>query len=217
MIKKLCLIALVTTFMFGDCNKKTNPPVTSTPNFQPSKAGSVWNYRNTNLLTSASFNYTLAATSKDTVVNGRTYKVFTNTSGSNEYYAASGTDYYQFGKFEAIAQNVDLLYLKSALAAGGTWEENKTITVSGVAVSVKFTYTLAEKDISYTVGSNTFTKVSRVNIVLSATGLAITSQNINFYYADGIGRIFSKAKLVVPIAGINSDTETGLLSYTLAP
>ena len=217
-MKKLLLIALVTSFVYGDCNKTDNPPVVApASNFQPNKAGSVWNYRTTNLLTSVGANFTLTALAKDSSLNGRTYRVFANSSGPNEYYANSTSEYFQYGRFDAIAQLVDLLYLKPELAVGGTWEETNTITASGIPVTVKFTYTLAAKNISFSVGSNNFSKVSRVDLVLSATGLPITSQSISFYYADGVGRIFSKVKLVIPLAAVNNDTETALQSYTLVP
>ena len=112
---------------------------------------------------------------------------------------------------------LDLLYLNSDLAVNGTWEETKTINVSGTPLNVKFTYTIAEKGIVYTVGSKLYQKVTRVKVVLSAPGVPITTQDINFYYAENIGRIYSKVVLVVPLAGINSSTETKLTAYSIAP
>ncbi|TAD85547.1 MAG: hypothetical protein EAY75_11175 [Bacteroidetes bacterium] len=217
LMKKLLLIALVTSFVFGECNKNENPAPPPASNFQPTKAGSVWNFRNTNLLTAATSNFSLTALAKDSTLSGRVYRVFANSSGPNEYFANLAGEYFQFGRFEGIASPVDLLYLKPELPVGGTWQEVKTITVSNVPVTVTFNYRLAEKGISFVVGANTFTKVTRVSLELNAVGLPITSQSINFYYADGIGRIFSKVKLVVPLAGINNDSETALTSYTLAP
>lgn len=215
-MKRIFALMLCTTFIFAKCNKDDEPAPASS-NFQPTSANSTWNYTSTNLANNATASFVLTATNRDSVINSRTYRVFTNSGGGNEYYSPSGNDYYQFGRFEAIGQNVELLYLKAGSAVGTTWEESRNVTISNVTIPVKFTFTIAEKDISYTVAGKAYSKVTRVNVTLAATGVPITAQNISFYYADGVGRIQSNVRLAIPLASIDANTRTDLTNYSIAP
>jgi hypothetical protein len=216
----LYVFVLAFFVMAASCNKEADNSGTSPTapgNFQPIKANSTWDYEIANLVTGINSVFQLKATSKDTTANGRTYRVFTNSVGPNEYFNVTNEFHYQFGRFDALNTVLDLLYLRSDLAVNGTWDETKTINISGTPLNVKFTYTIAEKGIVYTVGSKLYQKVTRVHVVLSAPGVPIASQDINFYYAENIGRIYSKVVLVVPLAGVNSSTETRLTAYSIAP
>ena len=201
--------------VFAKCNKSDEP--TATTNFMPSTNGSSWTYVTTNLNGGAQGTYTVQATNRDTTVNGRRYRVFTNTIGRNEYQAKSGDDYFQYGRFEAIADNVEVLYLKGAIAAGGSWEDTRNVSIGGVTFPVKFMFTVPEKNVSLTVAGKTYTNVMRVNLVLSVPAVTIPTQNISFYYAEGVGRIQANVHLVIPVANVDTRTRTDLTAYTIAP
>ncbi|HMP91580.1 MAG TPA: hypothetical protein PKD90_01825 [Phnomibacter sp.] len=207
----IALLALLTA-----CKKNKTEEGTSATNFLPNKAGSTWTYQVKEGTTTT--NYTLTATNRDSTVNANSYRVFTrSTGGPNEYYRVSGTDYFQFAVFEGLGQPLELLYLKAGLNQGATWEETKNLTLSGVPLNVRFAYTVAEKGINYTVAGKVYNKVTRINVQLSAPGVPIASQDINYYYADEVGRIYSKILLVVPLASINTNIENSLINYTLVP
>jgi hypothetical protein len=207
-----------------NCKKKAvvPPPPAS---YQPLTTGSVWNYSTQAYLPTASTGaYTITCIGKDTVSNGKTFKTFTNSRGDNEYYNITSKDYYQIGSIGSVNQRLELLYLKEA-TAGTTWSENKTVTLPGIPtpVTIPFNYTVVATDISYTVGTKTFDKVTHIKITLGTTtvsGFPITpTSDFNYYYARGVGRIYARTKLAisVPVAGINinNDDEVKLASYTI--
>lgn len=213
----LLSVFMLGTVVFTGC-KKDNDPAPTPPNYQPTTANSSWSFNVHNKVNAAnSYNFTLRATAKDTTAAGKTFRVFSNTSGANEYYTQVGNSYFQFGGFAGLTSAVDLNYLRADVAPGGTWEETKTVNVNGIPASVTFKYTLVEKLSSYVVNTTTFNNVMHVKVDLTVPGLNITSQDLHFYYADGVGRVKSMIKLVAPFIGVNIDTETTLTAYTIVP
>lgn len=197
---------------------------TTAVSYQPATAGSTWNYETTNNLNSTKSTYTLTATSGDSSINGKTYKIFSNTAGTNDYYYSSGTDYYQFGGIAGITGNTELLYLKSSQAAGAGWSETKDVSIPGIGnANVKLSYTFVEKIASMAVEGVTFTDVLHVkvelsNITVSGIPLPVSSQDLHFYYAPNVGRIKSQIRLTItpPIGSpIVVDNETNLKTYTI--
>src|SRR5437763_316535 len=71
-------------------------------------------------------NYTITSTSRDTSINGRTYHVFTNSTGGNQYFSISGHDYYQFDSLPAplSAGVIERLYLKDDAAVAINWAQS---------------------------------------------------------------------------------------------
>ncbi len=219
-MKRILALSALLAVCMTSCDKDDDPqPTVETPDYQPTTANSTWTYHVNNISNSAlSFDFTLKASSKDSSINGRTYKVFTNTSGDNEYYTSTGKDYFQYAGFAGITNAIELTYLKDA-DLGATWTETKSVTVSGIPLTPTFTYSIAEVLPTYTVSGMNFTNVKKVHVSLSIPGLTIpsTDQDLNFYYADGVGRIKSQIKLYVPLAGLNANNETLLTTYTIAP
>jgi hypothetical protein len=229
MQKTLLFSALVAAlFCFTDCKKKkTDTGPQPTGDFQPITTGSEWNYTVTSGATSSS--YKLTATNRDSVVNGRSYKVMTNSAGPNEYYNKTGSDYYRFAKLaEFNNQAIDLLYLKDNLAKGQNWIETKTISVTQpppvgpVPVSAKVTFTVAEKGIDYTVSGKTYKDVIKITAVPEFTALVLGSptaipstSDLQYYYARTVGLIYSKTVITIPSASINNSSETTLTSAVI--
>lgn len=221
MKKELFGALLAMPLFFAACDKDNSDDNQNTVSYQPTTTGSTWQYESENKLTSTETEYTLTATDKDTSVGGKSYNVFTNSGGANEYYYSSGNDYYQFGGIAGITGNTELLYLK---ATGSAWDETKTVNIPGLGdASVKLNYTLVETIPSMTVAGTAYTNVLHVKVELSnisVSGLPITvaSQDLHFYYAPNVGRIKSQIKLTLtpPLGGpITVDQETNLKSATI--
>ena len=224
-MKKLFPILFALTVGFVACDKDDDDGGGGTPaNYQPTSAGSTWTYETTTKPSNTKTSYTLTATAGDSAINGKTYKIFTNTAGSNDYYYNNGTEYYQFGGIAGITGNTELLYLKSNLAAGAGWSETKNVTIPGIGnASVIMNYTFVEKMANMTVEGATFNDVLHVKVELSSISvsgvpLPVASQDLHFYYAPGVGRIKSQIKLSItpPIGSpIVADNETSLKSYSI--
>ncbi len=225
----LVCLCLYVTLSSSDCNKKTPTP-TPTPeiiNYQPEATGSEWNYTTTGTNGGAAVNssFKLIATSRDTAANGKTYKVFTNSIGPNEYYNKSGSDYYRITIFPGINQFLEVLHLKDNVAAGGTWQDSKSLTINvtgfgAVPVTVVSTFTIAEKGIDHIVNGVTFKNVIKVNVTLALTAFGSPipvdpSSSIQYFYANKIGLINNKVVLKVPLAAVDVNTETKLGAYTI--
>ncbi|MFZ4057147.1 MAG: hypothetical protein ACOYKE_03375 [Ferruginibacter sp.] len=182
---------------------------------------SSWQYRQTNNSTSLSTDYTLTATSRDTVINTKTYKVYTNSNGNTlDYYSISGNDYYNFRALGAALGNlkVENLYLKDNLAVSSTWTQSLNITVPGAPfpIPITLTYTIAEKGSTRTVNSITYTDVIKVTTAISSSAIPSASlvTDIQDFYARKFGAIESNYKLSLNFMGVvqNTDTKTILLS-----
>jgi flagellar hook protein FlgE len=92
----------------GNCKKSSNNPPAVTGDYQPLTSGSEWNYTVTG--TNAG-TFKITATSKDSSISGRTYKVFTNSAGANEYYYKSSGDYFRYNKVKELNNElVEILY-----------------------------------------------------------------------------------------------------------
>lgn len=178
------------------CSKSnTAPNVVSTADFSPLTTNSTWTYQNT-----PGSSFTLTATNRDTVANGKTYRVLLNSSGGNNYLGKSGSNYYRFG---AIAQlNISAaeeLYLKDDQPVNATWLATQSFTVPGIPLplTANLNYSIKEKGISRTVASKAFNNVTHVRLDLSITGLGSIGGG-DFYYASGVGLIENEIKINVP-------------------
>lgn len=223
-MNKLFYICIAISLFGSNCKKKNPTPLPA--GFMPTTAGSSWDYTTQSYSPIPSTgNYTLTAIAKDTIVNARTYRVFTHTGSSNEYYNVAGTDYRQYSNFTAaINQQLELLYLKDAVT-GTMWAEIQPANIPGIptAINIPLNYEIKETGINYTVGTKTFSGVTHVKMTLGTIvvmGIPVTPvSDFNIYYARGIGRIYSRAKLIItaPLLGVNINTndEVKLINYTI--
>ncbi len=209
----------------------SNQPVTEA--YFSINSGNQWNYELTNNPTSTPITttYSITATATDTTINARQYRLFTRSTGGNEYYYVNGTEYYEylglplFGTFK-----FENLYLKSNAALNASWTQvippiSFTDTTTGITIVANLVKsdTIKETGISKTVKGITYNNVVHVSsgikivsiapalIPLSAVSL---TTNIENYYAPKVGRIssYNDIKIVVqpPFAleqGIQAKTE----------
>ncbi|NCU05891.1 MAG: hypothetical protein GXC73_18140 [Chitinophagaceae bacterium] len=202
----------------GNCKKPSAPDQPAdTTSYQPTTTGSEWNYTTTGTTASGPVNTTfkLTATSKDSTANGKTYRVFTNSAGANEYYYKSGNEYARISVFPGLEQRIELLYLKDNLAAGASWSEVKNVTVQTISLPVTVTYTIigGKYDTSFS-GSN-FKDVIRIKISPAITGLNFEENNITYLFAKNVGMIVNKVRLKSTMLAMDVNTETKLGVYTV--
>lgn len=210
MIKRILAIICLPILAISCKKNGSSPTPTPTPSYFSMTAGNTWNYKRTTnpSTTPVSTNYTLTSTSRDSVAGTRSYHVFTNSAGPNEYYAASGTDYYNYTIFNlpggTSSVQAENLYLKSASALNTTWDQNlPPITVSGITANLMLSDTIKEKGLTKVVNGITYTDVIHVSsglkIISTSPPLAgITSaltSNIHNYYAPKYGMISSYTKI----------------------
>jgi hypothetical protein len=214
----LCFVLYI-TLTSSDCNKKTDPAPVVPFTYQPVTTGSEWNYTTTGTIASGPITipYKLTATAKDTTSNGRTYKVFTNSVGANEYYNKSANDYYRISSFAALPQALEALYLKDNQSAGASWSETKTVNIPGAPfpVPVNLNYTIVGNKFDTSFNGNNFKEVIRVKVSTSITGITIENNDITYLFAKDVGMILNKVRLKVSLASIDVNTETKLGAYTI--
>jgi hypothetical protein len=213
---------LVCTILFiiltaGNCKKPSTPdPGTPASTYQPTTTGSEWNYTTTGTTASGSANgtYTLKAISKDSVSNGKTFRVFTNSAGANEYYVKVGNDYSRISSLATLTNAVELLYLKDNLSAGSSWSEQKNVTISGNPVSVNMTYTMVGAKFDTTFNGNTFKDCIRIK-VNPDIGFPFQENNIWYLFAKDVGMIANKVRLKFDLLAVNVDTQTKLETFVI--
>jgi hypothetical protein len=214
----VCLFIYI-TLSSSNCNKKTDPIPEPEVTYQPTTAGSQWSYSTTGTAGGSSINtnYTLTATDRDTSSSGRTYRVFTNSTGPNEYYNKTGNDYFRIASFAGLPQPLDALYLKDNQAAGFVWSEIKNLTVSGapfpIPVTLKFTIVGNKYDTSFS--GKTFKDVIRVRLTLETNLVNIENNDITYLFAKSTGMIANKVNVKVTAANINVNTQTTLGTFTI--
>ncbi|MFM2360753.1 MAG: hypothetical protein RLY16_2746 [Bacteroidota bacterium] len=218
-MKSTPILALFASLTLVFSCKKAPTPAANADAYMNVSPNSSWNYRETNLATTTITNYTITSTSRDTVINSRSYHIFNNSNGNKaQYYLISGNEYYEFREIvnNSGGNKAELLYLKNNVSAGTTWQQNLTMNVSGLDVPVSIAYTLAETNGTRTVNGTTYNNVIKVNATISSSLVpaAQLTSDIQNYYAPGVGNIESTYKIDLDYSGITShiDTKTILLS-----
>jgi hypothetical protein len=220
-MKKIIVAFLAISAAITSCKKETSVPVPDAIQYMSYTANSTWDYEVVDNVTATTVNYTITSTNRDSTINGKTYHVFTNSSGSaNKYYNITGNDYYNFQSLPASlgGNAVENIYLKDNVAVNNTWNQSYTISASGIPLTVNIVNTIAEKGISKTVNSIVYNDVIHVTSSLSVSafgtplpaGAIIT--DIQSYYAKKYGMIQSKYKISINYSGIvdNTDQQTNL-------
>jgi hypothetical protein len=204
----------------GNCNKPSTPdPGTPASTYQPTTTGSEWNYTTTGTTASGPVNTTfkLTATSKDSLSNGKTFRVFTNSSGANEYYVKVGNDYSRISSLASLTNQVELLYLKENLIEGATWSEVKNVLITGapVAIDVNMVYSVVKGKFDTSFGGSDFKDCIRIKVTPTVAFPTIDSNNITYLFAKNVGMIGNKVRLKVASLGVNVNTETKLGAYII--
>jgi hypothetical protein len=218
-------------FVFIAISCKKDSGGTSTPEkFMSLTAGSTWNYKLTNnpSTTPVTSNYTLTASNNDSTANGRTYRIFTNSAGPNEYYNITGDDYYTFRTLPAALNvaPVELIYLKGNAGVNDIWFKDVPVTVDiglpfPVTITIKLTQKIAQKGITRVVNGITYNNVIDVQTDLSASGIPVAytlTSNIHYYYAPKVGQIESYTKIDFTTTGfppVNFEEKRELQSSTI--
>ena len=207
----ICTILFI-VLSAGNCKKPSTPdPGTPASTYQPTTAGSEWNYTTTGTTASGPINttYKLTATSKDSVSNGKTFRVFTNSAGANEYYVKVGNDYSRISSLASVTNQVEVLYLKDNLSAGASWSEVKNVTINSTPATVNVTYTVVGNKFDTSFNGNDFKECIRIK-VNPDIGFPFQENNIWYLFAKNVGMIANKVRLKFDLLAMNVDTETKL-------
>lgn len=198
-LRKISVAASIclSTLVFINCSKKndTSRGSASAVNYSPLTANSSWTYLNT-----PGSSFTLTATSRDTVANGNTYRVLTNSLGGNNYLRKDGSNYYRFASLaELNISALEELYLKADQPVNGTWMASQIFNITGfpIPITANLNYTIKEKGITRTVSGKAFSNVTHVRLDISLAGLGAIGGG-DFYYAEGIGLIENAVKVNAP-------------------
>ena len=207
------------------CKKSTTTTVTpqQQDTYFTKSAGSSWNYheRDSSVSTPLNKDYTVTSSSKDTLVNSRSYHVFNVSTGGSEYLALIGNDYYQYDSLPAGFgnSNFERLYLKDNLNVGTSWSQSTNVTIQGITVPVTLTYKIFQKGQSMTVNSINYSNVIVVSTTISSALIpaANLTSSINSYYVPKYGLIENTTFINLNYSGIieNVNTEIKLVSATL--
>ncbi|MFN8265365.1 MAG: hypothetical protein U0T11_04810 [Chitinophagaceae bacterium] len=206
------------------CKKKKLPEYEntgSTGNYQPTTAGSQWSYQ---VRGTSNYDYTLTATTRDTIIGSTTFRVFENNNDPFEYYSKNGGDYIRFTALpEFNYQPVQMVFLKDYLLVGQEWLETASVKVKVGGINVPVTVynyiSIAEKGIDYTVNGVTFKNVIKVVVkpqIKTILGIGVDNTNdIYSYYAEGVGMIYNKTMLKIPTGDVDMNKEIKLVAYTI--
>lgn len=214
----ICTILFI-VLSAGNCKKPSTPDPGPASTYQPTTAGSEWNYTTTGSTASGPVNTTfkLTATSKDSVSNGKTFRVFTNSAGANEYYVKVGNDYSRISSLASLTNQVELLYLKDNLSAGGSWSEIKSVMITGApfAVDVNITYSIVSNKFDTSFNGNDFKEVIRIKVTPTTSLITIEENNITYLFAKNVGMIANRVRLKASTLGMDVNTETKLGAFII--
>jgi hypothetical protein len=197
------------TLTFAACQKENDDTENggSTDSYQPTSAGSTWQYTST-----SSGTYSETATGTDTTIDGQTYAAFDNTASGRRYVNNNNGIYTSYGELPQLDTTISLLYLKDA-PAGTNW--NQVSVYNGIPITL--TYTVASRDGEKEVNGTNFKDVIALDFTIGAPN-PITGQNTTIatgkqFYAKGVGAITSTLQLNVGTVNINDSTY--LVSYDI--
>lgn len=224
-MKKLSFLAIF-ALVLASCSDDDPTPGPSGTSYMAMTAGSTWNYRATDnsTPTPTSTDYTMTSTNRDTLVApGRTYHVFENSMGANQYFNITGSDHYDFQGLppDLGGTNVENLYLKAGAAVGTTWSQPIPADVPGFGtVTVTVTNKIDAKGIAHTVNGIDYSNVIRVFTSFSVPipGVTIVS-NVQSYYAPQVGLIENTTEVDISAFGTTQsiNTATKLMSSVIVP
>lgn len=163
---------------------------TETETFQPVTAGSTWHYKDA---TGQDAGFTLTATNKDTLVEGKTFTIFdskpdTSSASTEALFGNSDNDYYIRGVFPVLGDDA-LLYFKDSTAVQTTWTQNITINYPVIGkLNCLLTLTLTKVGATEQVNGVTYKNTAGVNFKIEvvlptgngplATGALLVSRGV---------------------------------------
>lgn len=210
------LLALWTGF--SACQKEFNDEDTPGDKYITLTPNSTWNYQiiNNSGTGAMSGTITITSTEKDTIINGKMYHIFNNSSGGNQYINITGHDYYQYDSLPIpTAPAFDRLYLKDDAPVNTSWTQELTISIPNVplAIPVVITNTVKEKGISRVVNNITYSDVIYVQTAISSVlippGSLIT--NIDSYYAKRYGLIENSSVIKLNFSGMSENVDVKMI------
>lgn len=219
---KKTFVAIILVVSLAISCKKSNdsggtipPPGTVLDTFMNFKAGSTWTYDYVDSTKPSPANspYTLTSTSQDTLISGKSYHIYTNSTGNtHEYYAITGNDYYTYVGLPVsfgTKQFVNL-YFKDNYGVNSSWSQQYKDTVSGTPLTVNATNTISQKGISLTVNGTVYQNVAVVTTTLTAVASTafgdipiVPTTDIKYYFAPDYGLIQSDVKIDLVITGFD--------------
>ena len=216
----ICFVLLLV--LSGSCRKQKPQPTNTgtTGNYQPTSAGSTWSYQ---VRGTSNYDYTMTAEDRDSVIDGRAYRVISSNKDPYIYHWKEGGNYHRYSRQpEFNFQPVEFIYLRDYLAAGQEWEEVKSIKVKVAGIDVNVTafmkIKIVERGIDYTVNGITFKNVIHVEMKPEFRALLSTissTSDIHYYYAENVGMIYNKSVLKMPTADVDIDKDTKITAYSI--
>lgn len=220
-MKKIIFAGIFLAITSISCQKDVNPDNQNPPEtYMSFTAGQTRTYTTVDNIAATNTTYILTSTDRDTMANGKSYHVFTNGAGPNEYYNITGNDYFQFAALPDMlgGTNEEMLYLKTNAAVGTSWNKQINVPVSGLPlpIVVTLTNTISQTGITKEVNGITYNNVIKVETSVAAAGIptsAITS-DIDSYYAPKYGLIENHYVIGINYMGVveNVDTQIKLVS-----
>src|SRR5437764_6482700 len=146
---KLIIVLSAGVLAFAACKKDNKNDTTNTgttTDYQPTSAGSNWQYNS-----SSQGSYSETASGTDTTISGQKFFAIDNSASGRRYINNNNGVYTSYGRVPQLDTTLTLLYLKDA-PAGTTW--NNVSVYSGIPVTL--TYTIASRDGTMQVNNQTF-------------------------------------------------------------
>lgn len=206
------------TILFASCQKDDGPDNPQEESvYLTTTTGSTWTYKvvdSSDEANPTTSDYAMESTDSDTTIDGHSYHVYSLSSGGSRYLRQEGDSYYQFGNVPGIVgEGVEMLYLKSNLAEGATWEQDISVPVEVNGVEVPLTFTLTneidEKGITHTVNGIEYSNVIKVETKITSPALGDDlDAEIESYYAEGYGLIENDVEVSVSILGTDLEIDT---------
>lgn len=211
---------MISSLFFVSCSKDDGGGGGSgTDQYMSLTAGNSWKYETTNAGTTDTFD--LVASSRDTFIQARSFRIFDNSNGNNEYYSIVGPEYYTWTNFsDSPAISLTNKYLVDNAPVGTEWQAaTTTFPIDlGLGTPLNATVTInsriAVRDTTMTVNGITYSNVIGVTSNLTITGLPIAipvTSDIRAYFAKKYGSIYQKTLIDAQGSQI-ADVETRLLS-----
>ncbi len=180
---RTCFFLILISFCLISCQKEKIQSIETNNSrdsltYQPATEGSTWQY-NRIVAGLSSVDYNFICTGRDTVINSKTYRVYSNDVDGTQFLRRDVNKYYQV--LTASTNKPELLVLDADKNVGESW-------VGGINGSDTYTYTMKEKIPAYVLDGFTFRNVLVIRQVRTNTSGA-TTLDVDTHYAQGVGLV----------------------------